>query len=180
MTPIKWAPAVNDLVAELRGFAWFEGIGRANPTVDNPRVDFRWMVEHDAFHYAAWGDVLIRIEEQIDQMVLSRSALDLRDLVTQELKLSRVVGQEVLDRFFIGLDEAFGGPGDGFVAGMDLYPHEVVELPQRLVTYAGLERLLIPASDRKSVLNEALTFFARGLWPAGWQGTWPAGRMLIW
>ena len=81
----------------------------------------------------------------------------------------------VLDQFFLELYDRFGD-ADGYVPGTDLHPHEIAQLPQRLVTYACLDRCLVPAADRSPILAEALSILSQGFWPAGWQ----EGRILVW
>lgn len=179
MTKQRWVPLVGEIKAELASYSWFEKLGQPDPSICNRRADFAWMVEKDAFRYGGWGAVLHRVEAPIDDALRARSdGLDLRDLVNSELKLTRVLRQEVLDQFFIDLDDRYGNRVDGVFAGTGLYPHEIVQLPQRLITYAALDRCL--SSERSPVLNEAMSLLSRGFWPAGWDGKWPKGDMIVW
>jgi hypothetical protein len=179
MTMDKWQANLRTFKSELAGYSWFENIGKLDPGLAYTRVDFNWMVRHDAFRYATWGEALLEIENPIDRAVYDQAALDLRNQLTSELMLERIVSQEKVDAFFLGIDDSFGTDG-GFVPGADLYPHEIAELPQRLVSYAGLERCLIESAQHSPVLKEAMLLLARGFWPAGWEGSWPNGRILVW
>lgn len=181
MTLERWMPLVGEMKTEFASYSWFEKVGQSDTSVCKPRVNFAWMVEKDAFRYGGWGSALRRIEAPIDDALHAQNGgLDLRDLVNAELKLTRVLKQDVLDQFFTELDAKYGDRVGGVFPGTDLYPHEIAQLPQRLIAYAALDRCVVAPSGRSPVLNEVLSLFSRGFWPAGWVGDWPTGEMAVW
>lgn len=176
----KWLRKLEGFKTELAHYSWFKRVGKPESTLANPRVDFQWMVEHDAFRYSAWGESLVEVEDQIDRVIYDQAALQFRNDVAVELKLERIVGQRGLDTFFLGLDDAYGSAEDGQFPGTGLYPSEIAELPQRLVTYAALERCVLDEVQPSSILVMSMSILARGFWPAGFAGSRPNGTILVW
>jgi hypothetical protein len=174
-----WQARLDEFRRRLDAYDWFSGLGIASAKICNPRVDFNWMVENDAFQYSAWGEVLRNIEAPIDRAILNSASLELQDAAYSQLKLERLVPGPTLDRLFLGVDEKYSSES-GYYGSTYTYPHEIVHLPQRLISYAAMEHGLNGAVPASSVLSEALDIFSRGFWPAGWRGNWPDGSILVW
>jgi hypothetical protein len=175
----SWQPSLAEFRKELETYDWFRWVGLASTQITNPRVDFDWMVQNDAFQYSGWGDVLLQIEGPIDRAIRDSSALDLHDAAFAQAKLEALIPMAKLDALLLGVDDRYSS-ASGYYGDTNLYPHEILWLPKRLIAYATIERGLNGAVAPSPVISEVLSIFSKGFWPAGWRGAWPAGTILVW
>ena len=62
----------------------------------------------------------------------------------------------------------------------NLYPSELVELPDRLLWGAAHEIMLADVEPKLGFFQSMMPWLRAGYWPCGWEGNWPQGRLILW
>lgn len=176
--PPRFGPnhaAVDSFLDELRGFPWYSRLGQPHPEDRRlVRVGFEFVAAGHEDPYAAWGDAMPRAEAEIERLVFDHRRLSEFQAVGAEIA-SGVYGT-LPDELLVDLERRHGD----LVDETGLYPSEMIESPVRLLCGAAREAMLADLAPNLAFFRPLMAWFGAGHWPCGWEGEWPAGRLILW
>jgi hypothetical protein len=172
------ASAVAQFIQRLRSFEWFRFVERVSPLDERvERVDFHWVVSNGAFSGDAFGTILSRHEVAIEEEIRSSRREEFRSDVLAACRPDDLMNTP-LNELRELTDERYGSDGS-YYKDTFAWPHELVEPPSRIVNYAALEVMVSDLRPR-GFHADLVANLEGGLWPMGWNGAFPGGRLICW
>lgn len=174
MASILYGPntkLIDDLGRRLELFPWFSRIETPHPD-DNRlvRVKLEFLLDQPV---DPWNGAAAEAENRIDRHIIDSARLSEQYSVQRafhapwSVARADAVLEILLKRYH------------DYYRDTNMYAHELLDFPERIVRYAFFECLVDDITPKVTFFRDLIPWFEQGYWPCGWQGQFPDGKLVL-